>query len=105
MGSSQSKNIPNSSKSSRALRVNTIMGPTNSLLKKRTQSRVRNVIGPNIIGNSYAMRLGNIQAGNNTVEPVMAVVNNRNTRPRSSSISSISSTASNSIVLNTEKLK
>ena len=93
MGSSQSKNIPNSSKSSRALRVNTIMGPTNSLLKKRNQSRVSNVIGTikqNII------REGNIGTGNSTVkgENVLSLKpgnNTYNSRSRSSSMSSTGS--------------
>ena len=88
MGASPSKSIT-PQLSSRKLRVHNIMGHTNSLLKPRNQSRVKNVVRPNLIKNSYAMRLGNIEKGT-TVEPEMAIMSNDASLRRSSTSSTIS---------------
>ena len=88
MGASSSKSIT-PQLPSRKLRVNNMIGPTNSLLKPRNQSRVKNVVRPNLIKNSYAMRLGNIEKGT-TVEPELPVLSNGASLRRSSTSSTIS---------------
>jgi hypothetical protein len=94
MGASPSKSIT-PQLSSRKLRVNNMMGPTNSLLQSRKQSKVKNVVRPNLIKNSYAMRPGNIQEGNNPVGE-MTIMSDHEPRSRSSSISSTGSRNSTS---------